>query len=421
MSDIGGTLSYGSSGSYFEEGLKIPPVKLLENGQSNEVVMDFIKSNVRSPAQVTGDIEAMLASTQVLESGVVRAMSGAGLTDLDTLGGEFQSRSENAMREALSSFPDGTYRGEARGSVFDEDFIVKVTIEVDGDEARVDFAGTSGESRYAVNCPYNYTYAFSAYALKCVLEPELPNNDGSFRPVHVTAPEGCLLNAVRPAAVEKRNRVGHLIPGAIFQAMSRATPRVMAQSGSAPITLDTFSHRKEGGGVSIHTISNNGGTGARPQGDGIQTAFPSNLSNTPVEITEASLPVRVHRKELLRDSEGAGRWRGGFGQVFEVENLGNAELTHSVLPTRSRYGAEGIDQGGDGSLHRVLLNGQEVELTVGRQTLVQGDVVRIEYPGGGGRGLPSTRDRETIQRDIYSGMLSPERAEKVYGYNKNNG
>jgi N-methylhydantoinase B len=251
-----------------------------------------------------------------------------GLETIDPLADEIIERSERAMRAAIAALPDGVYENAVFSDGYEEPVRLQVRIEKRGDEMLVDWAGSSPESKRGINVVLNYTHAYTTYALKCALAPEVPNNEGSFRPVKVTAPEYCILNAQHPAPVGARHIIGHFLPGAIFGALSKALPdRVMAE-GAANIWINQFSGRDEDNELWTYVWFSAGGTGARPNKDGISAvAFPSGISGVPAEVIESLSPVVMHRREYRADSGGAGEFRGGLGQVMEVSVRGDRAFT----------------------------------------------------------------------------------------------
>lgn len=417
MPDIGGTINYGATRSVFEEGIRIPMAKLAKAGELNQELMEIICTNVRVPDQVTGDLMSMLSANWVGAARLLELMEDEGIDDLTALAEEIHSRSEAAMREAIRTVPEGTYRGSAEGDALGRSFHFTLAVHVQGGGVHVDAEQVTEQM---MDCSFNsamcYTYAFTVYPLKCLLHPHVPNNEGCFRPFTVTAPPGSILNALPPAPVEKRNRVGHFLHAAIFEALAPVMPeRVMAASGSAPTTLENFSWLDEGGRPGAIIVSLSGGSGACPSKDGEVAMFPSNLTNTPVELLESIAPVMVEAKEMICDSGGPGRYRGGPGQRFRVRNVSGRPVSHSFVVNRLNHPAQGLLGGGAGSPNRVLLNGRPHPQPYGRWILEPDDVVAMEYPGGGGLHPPAERDRAKVLEDLENGLISPESAVRDYG------
>jgi N-methylhydantoinase B len=354
-------------------------------------------------------------------------MAEFSLDSIDPLGAEIIARSERAMREAIAKLPDGTYENVDYSDGYEEPVRMQVSIEKRGDELWVDWAGSSPESKYGINVVLNYTHAYTTYALKCALAPEVPNNEGSFRPVHVSAPEGCILNAQHPAPVGSRSIIGHFLPGVIFGALARAIPDQVMADGAANIWINQFTGEIDdsnraytsGSGATrtwTYVWFSAGGTGARPTKDGIgATAFPSGISGVPAEVIEQLSPIIMHRREFRRDSGGPGRHRGGVGQVMEVSVRGERPYTLAPLFDRTRYAADGYAGGKPGAFGRITTSRGE-ELTAKGEREFSPDVrVTLELPGGGGYFDPLTRDPEAVRQDVLDGLVSLEAAEREYG------
>src|SRR5215218_8971809 len=241
------------------------------------------------------------------------------LGDIESLSDEICSRSERAMREAIEALGDGVYENEAYTDGFDEPIRLAVSIRVDGDEMFVDFEGSSPQSERAIS-------------------PEVPNNDGSFQPVHVTAPEESILNALHPAPVGARHIVGHFLPGVIHGALAKVIPDKVLAQGADSLWNTQITGRNEGGEPFTYVFFSGGGMGAREDGDGLSaTAFPSGIRGVPAEVIESISPVVMHRRELRPGSEGPGRRRGGFGQEMEIGVRSDVPWVLSAMYDRTRF------------------------------------------------------------------------------------
>jgi len=263
---------------------------------------------------------------------------------------------------------------------------------------------------------YNHTFAYTVYPLKCMLTPSLPNNDGFIRLFEVIAPEGLIVNCRPPAAVGARQLVGHLLQGAVFEALAPILPdRVQADSGTPLWTL-VFRGTEAGQGRTFSTILFfNGGTGATMLRDGIScTSFPANISTTPVEVTENLAPLLFRTKRIAHDSGGPGRRRGGCGQVVEIESRWEGRVRVSLLTERTRIAPRGLLGGLPGRTGQVRRNGAPVAETKGLVELTKGDVIEIELPGGGGIGSPAERDGAALELDVKSGVVSERAARALY-------
>jgi len=322
--DIGGR-GFGPDGrEVFEEGLLIPITKFAERGQVQTLLIDLIRANVRTPDQTVGDIYSLAACNEAGDRRLQAMMVEFGIDDLQGLSDYIIDTSRKATHAAIAGVPDGRYHNRMQVDGYDDPVNMEVTLTVTGDQLLADFTGTSGPSGFGVNCPEVYTRAYACYGLKCSIAPEVPNNTGSLEPFVITAPEGCILAAKRPAPVSTRHVLGHLVPDVVLGALHQALPGVVPAEGASSLWNIQISARAsdpESGlpGAEI-LMFNSGGTGARPQVDGLSaTAFPSGVSTMSVEATEHVGPITVWRKDLREGSGGAGAQRGGLGQVIEIE------------------------------------------------------------------------------------------------------
>ena len=408
MADIGGCLS-ASPHEVYEEGLIIPPLKAAEGGRENETFFKMLEANVRVPRQVCSDVRALMTGCHVMERTLGEYLTEHGLTDLEAIGGIVLERSEAIMRKAIAeTIPDGVYTGETTVDGFGEPLTIRARLTVAGGRVAIDFAESSPQSRQGINCTYVYTHAWATYTMKCLAAPQLPNNDGTFEPIHVTAPEGSFLNPMFPAPVKMKPSSGHYVPIAILNALSDVVPRrMLAESGNKFLV---YIAGNAGGKPFSDLMFVMGGMGARATRDGLNCmSFPANSSNLPVEVMETALPLRVHRKALRPNSGGAGRFRGGLGQELELEAVASEPITiraeHGKLETAPR----GFRGGEDGAPGGVYLNGESIpdKLPV---ILRRGDRMRLVTPGSGGMYPPEQRCSIAIQRDIEEGLVTPEAA-----------
>jgi N-methylhydantoinase B len=405
MSDIGGRRRSPDNTDIYEEGLQIPILKLYEAGRPNDTLYEVIRRNVRVPDEVTGDIHAMVGSTEKMTHGLLRLLEEYGLDDVEPLAAEVIGRTEVAMRRAIAAVPDGRYHTVTMIDSFNSAAPLRIecTIVVDGETLSVDFAGSSPQNPSPLNSVLGYTRAYSTYALKCVLLPDVPNNEGNVLPIRIDAPEGSFLNPHYPAAVEARATVGHYTTSAVLNTLALALPeRVPAESG-IPLHGFTIRGRRQGRPFSSIFFFN-GGQGGRPDQDGLPTlSFPTNVSNTPVEVLERLLPIRIHDKSFLPGSGGRGQFRGGPGQRIEMEMLNPEGANVVLLSQRVKYPPVGRQGGADGRLERILFNGEPVE---GERpfAMAKGDRFVLELPGGGGFGPEADRDPALIARDRENGL-----------------
>lgn len=396
MPDMGGRRRAPDNKDIYEEGLQIPILKLYDAGQPNETLIEMICQNVRVPDEVMGDIHAMVGACEKMSSGLRGLLAEYSQADLASIAAEIIGRSEAAMRRAIAQIPDGEYSSVTPIDSFDADHPLEIhcTMTVRDDSLTLDFTGSSPQNESPLNSVLGYTSAYSIYALKCVLLPDVPNNEGNTLPFDVTAPEGCFLNPRYPAAVEARATVGHYSTSAVFNTLAHALPeRVPAESG---IPLHGFAVRgQRRGRTTAGIFFFNGGLGARPDADGISTlSFPTNVSNTPIEVLERTFPLRFHEKSLLSGSGGAGRYRGGLGQRVVMETLGDAPVNLVLLSQRLNFPAVGRQGGHHGSAERLFLNGEPVQGTV-PFNVRGGNVFTLELPGGGGFGDADRRPTDS--------------------------
>jgi N-methylhydantoinase B len=412
--DIGGRGLSADASEVYEEGLYIPITKLYEQGRPNEELFRLLAANVRAPYEVIGDVHAQVAGNQVGTDRLLEYLEEFGLRDLEELGAEILSRSELAARQAISVLPDGDYRKTIQTDGLDEPITIACRVMVRGDRVAVDYEGSSAQVARGMNVVLNYTAAYTSYALKCAIWPEVPHNDGSFQPLTVTAPEGSVLNPVWPAAVAARHIVGHFLPHAVFGALAPViSDRVLAE-GAGNIWLTTV--RGAGRNRFITVFFAAGGTGARPTKDGLSTtSFPSGIATTPVEVIETTSPLIVRRKELRRDSGGPGRLRGGLGQSIEIEVPTGEPFIVSSLSDRMRFAAQGYaggKPGAHGGFRTSLGTRPNPKLSL---TLPAGTRFTLDLPGGGGFFDPNDRDPEAVGQDVAEGLVSPRSAERDYG------
>jgi N-methylhydantoinase B len=324
--------------------------------------------------------------------------------------------SEDALRKEIRKLPAGTYTAEVEADGWDTPVRIRVAITIGRDRIHIDYAGSSPQSRYGINEVYNHTFAYSVYPLKCMLTPSIPNNDGFVRLFEVNAPVGLIVNCRPPAAVGARQLTGHLLQGAIFEAMAPVVPtRVQADSGTPLWTL-VFRGLNGGHGESFSAILFfKGGTGAMRRRDGSHcTSFPTNIACSPTEIVESLAPLLVRGKRIAQDSGGPGTFMGGCGQVVEIESRWPGPMRVSLLTERTRAPARGLLGGQPGGLGFVKKNGVAVAETKGMVELSKGDVLELGLPGGGGVGPPEHRNPQALARDVRYGYVSPEASRTLY-------
>lgn len=404
--DIGGSQYSALSREIFEEGLRIPICRYARGSERDPLVRDFIAANVRVPDKVLGDLEGMVACCQTAADQTSRLAADFGPLRFAKIQNEIITRSEQALRAAVAGAPDGRYCSTVSTSGFGESLEIHCALTIDGETIEVDYAGTVDAQRLGINVPYCYAYAHTVYPLMCVLGSGTPNNHGSLRPFSVQAPEGSVLNPAYPAPVSARHLTGQFLSAAVLLAMAQALPdRVIAESG-VPRPQLVFAGQTADGRRFVEHIFLSSGMGAGALGDGPNAlCYPTNTSSTPVEIMEALTPLVVERKELLPDSGGAGRWRGGTGQRFVVRNNGDQTIRLSILADMTHRGAAGLFGGGAGAPARFSIDGRTVDDKAVVDLAPQA-VLTVEAAGGGGYGPPEEREAGQTARDIRLGYAS---------------
>lgn len=418
LPDIGGAGWAGDCRELVEEGLRLMPVKFIEQGRENTYVTQLIRHNVRAPDQVIGDIYAQVSAQRVCAEGVRQFLEDTGMEDLVALSAELRQRAENAMRTAIEALPDGSWTSSIRADGFDQDeTFIQCRLTVRGSALEIDFEGTSPQINRGINSVLKYTTAYANYPIKCALDPESPRNEGSFQPITVKAPRGSILNPVFPAPVAARQLTGHLLTGAIYGCLAQIVPElVVAESGSAPTLRTVFGGQTRDGRSFNQVLFASGGLGASGRMDGYAcTAFPSNTGAGSIEVLESVSPLLVRHKELAQDSGGAGRYRGGLGQDVVLDILSDGPVNISLLSDRHRYPPLGLLGGRPGSKSIVALSDGTRLHPKSRGVLKPGERLHIHFPGGGGYGPPAERDPAAIRRDIAFGYVSPKAAEQDYG------
>ena len=421
--DIGGLGVSAEGRQIYHEGLYIPLMYLAREGRMNEDLLGIVRANVREPVQVVGDIYALVACNETGGNRLREMMREFKLADLDHLGEEIISRSRRAMADIIAKLPQGAWTARMTIDGFEAPVTLVATLTIAGDRVTVDYTGTSGLSRYAINCPMCYTEAYTSFGVKAALAPWIPNNTGTLDAVIVTAPENTILNAPHPAAVYARSVMGHMLPDVVYGCLDQALPDTVPAEGTSSLwNLSLLAGHgltgMEGSAVRAFNVTtfHSGGAGARPRQDGLSaTPFPSGVRNVPIEITEAITPLVVWRKELRRGSGGPGRQRGGLGQRMEIANREGAAFGIQARFERGVYPARGRSGGEAGAKGRLSLATGASLAIKGLQIIPAGDRLIVEMPGGGGYGDPFARDPALVARDVRYGLIEPAQAEAEYG------
>ncbi len=412
--DVGG-LGMGPEGrSVFEEGLYIPIVKCFEAGRPNATFFDFLRAGTRLPVELEGDVYSLCACNDAGARRLTLMLEEFGLDGIDALAGFILDSSRRATLAEIAKLPPGRYASEIWSDGYEAPVRLAAAMQVAHDNITVDFEGTSGLSGRGINVPAAYTRAYASFGIKCVVAPAIPNNTASLEPFRMRIPEGCILNAPRPRAVAVRHVIGQLLPDLMMGCLHQAVPsRVTAEGSSClwnpPLRGGPIVSGPNAPLADFEVITfNSGGTGARPGQDGLDgTAFPSGVRTMPVEATENVAPVVFWRKELRPGSGGAGRARGGLGQVMEIGAKGDAEFACNAVFDRVAHAPKGRDGGEDGAPGRVYLKSGAALRAKGYQVIPAGDRLILELPGGGGMGPPGERDPALVARDARDGLTVP--------------
>ena len=421
--DIGGRGFGADAHSVYEEGLYIPIMKFAAEGKVDETLVRIIRGNVRDPNQLVGDIYALTTCNEIGHRRLIDMMVEFDLKNLDGIAAFILDNSRRATLERIATLPHTSADGEMTVDGFDKPITLRVKVTVHKDRIVSDFTGTSGVDRKGINCPLVYAKAYACYALKVAIAPEIPDNAASLAPFEIIAPEGTIVNAVHPAPVALRHIVGHFVPDTVYDAFDKIVPGLVPAEGAGclcnfqvslrsrtdvPVPADTL--RSE-----VLTF-NSGGSGARPEFDGLNaTAFPSGVMTMPVEATEHVGPVIIWRKELRPDSGGAGQYRGGLGQYMEVGARTGHEFDIQAMFDRIEHPARGRRGGSEGAATTIMRDDGVPMKGKGKQFVPHGCKVMMAFPGGAGYGSVSDRDLTLVRRDLARGYISERTAAKDYG------
>jgi N-methylhydantoinase B len=426
LPDIGGAGLSVTNTSLYQEGLILPVCKLHEAGRAVPLLRELITANVRTPDLVFGDIGAGIAGGALAARRVSEFLDEAGFDDLQALADGIIQRSEAAMRAAIADIPDGRYAHRIEVETVDDRVALACTVAVTGDTMCIDFEGTGPMAHHAVNVPACYTEAFARYAIKCMTVPGIPNNLGMLQPIAVRIPEGCILDAQRPAATGGRHTVGWFIVPLLHGALAQAIPqRVQADAGMASLFIglvdkvnahaaEAMTHSGTRQTISVQYFLA-GGLGGMQGLDGrATTPSPTNNAVVATEIWEAETGVRVEHRRLLPDSGGPGTFRGGLGQEAALTNTSSQPVTLFLFGLRTEIPAQGLLGGRSGSPRRYHVNGQSIP-PKGRLDLQPGQTLTITEAGGGGWGDPRHRDPARVHEDVQRGFVTPAAALRDYG------
>jgi N-methylhydantoinase B len=403
----------------YQEGLRIPPIRLQRAGETQQDVLDLILLNCQVPNERQADLRAQIAGNRF---GVQRFQAMCERYSMPLLNRAFDELldyAERRMRAGIATIPDGVYKFEDQFECdeLEEILTFRVRIEVKGDEIELDFSNNPPQVRAGLNMVETALLATVYYAVKTVTDPDAPPNAGLFRPITVKAEPGSILNAVSPAAVNGRTNTCQRVVDVVHGALAQAVPDRIIAACNGAVTSSTFSGvNPRTGNFYVYLETLGGGFGARATKDGLDgvQVHITNTSNLPVEGLESEYPLRVERYELERDSGGCGTWRGGMGFRRQIRSL-HDECRVSMRGTRVRSAPWGLFGGQDGGSYRVEPDDGVAPFKLSAGLLMKGQSIAIVTPGSGGYGPPVERDPDLVRQDLREDRISVEVARDVYG------
>ena len=421
--DVGGRGFGADAASVYEEGIYIPIMKFANRGTVDDTLVRIIRGNVREPDQLIGDLYALATCNEIGHRRLVDMMQEFALDDLAGIATFILERSRAATLERIAALPRTSATGEMVIDGFDTPITLRVKLTIEKDRIISDFTGTSGVDKKGINCPLVYAKAYACYALKVAIAPEIPNNAASLAPFEIFAPENTIVNAVHPAPVALRHIVGHFVPDVVFNAFDQIVPGLVPAEGAGCLCNFQVSLRPRtdapapDSAVRSEVLTfNSGGSGARPNHDGLNaTAFPSGVMTMPVEATEHAGPVIIWRKELRPDSGGAGKQRGGLGQYMEIGAREGHEFDMQAMFDSVDHPALGRRGGAAGAPTTIARADGTPMRGKGKQFVPHGGRVQMAFPGGAGYGAPSERPKTQVKRDLAHGYISAQTAQDDYG------
>ena len=424
--DIGGRApgSIAMTTDIFQEGVIIPGVKFVKGGEIEKEMLKWFTANVRGKKESAGDLRAQVASNKLGARRIVELLDKYGVEVVNAAIEQLHKYTECRVRHEFARFPEGIFEGDAYvddDGITDQPICIKAKVVIKKGDMTVDLSDSDRQRRGPMNCTFAQTYSSAAFPIRALLPPDLPMNDGFYRMVKVIAPKGTVVNCTYPSAVVGGWEVGQKTVEAVLRAFSKALPdRVPAE------TKKTILHIAFGGvdprsqEYYVFLETNGGGFGARPTKDGVDAVQPAlqNAENSPIEELEVGYPVQIVRYELIPDSEGAGKFRGGLGLRRDYR-FRDHEANVTILADTAKFPARGIFGGRDGRTARYLLNpcGKNFRDVGSKSTFYAGptDIVSMQTPGGGGCGDPREREPTAVLDDVRCGKTSLDRAREVYG------
>ena len=410
LTDIGGLGVGPDATDIHMEGLYIPMLKLADKGVMNKTLLKLIGQNTRQPVETEGDVYSLAACNDIGCKRLVEMMKEFKIDDLKKLSDFIYDKSLSAVENEIKKIPNGVYKNSMMIDGFEKDIKLEAKLKVSDNFISVDYTGTSDKSKFGINVPLSYTKAYTCFGLSCLVSAEIPNNAGSLKPFEIDAPIGSILNAPYPAAVCARHIIGQMLPDVVFGCLEKAIPEKVPAEGASCLWNITFRGKTDRGpnnnSLFAVTAVVNGGTGARPNKDGLSaTAYPSGVRGTPVEINEAVAPLLFLKKEYNPGSGGKGKFNGGLGQVIEIKSAIDEDMDLLASFDRIKFSARGRSHGENGNAGQVSIKNKRKLNGKGTQVIKAGEILQIFTPGGGGLGDYSDRDKELIETDIENELI----------------
>ena len=410
LTDIGGLGVGPDATDIHMEGLYIPMLKLADRGVMNKTLLKLVSQNTRQPVETEGDVYSLAACNDIGCKRLVEMMNEFEINDLKNLSDFIYDKSLSAVENEIKKIPNGVYENSMMIDGFEKDIKLEAKLTVSDKSISVDYKGTSDKSKFGINVPLSYTKAYTCFGLSCLVSAEIPNNAGSLKPFEIDAPLGSILNAPYPAAVCARHIIGQMLPDVVFGCLEKAIPDKVPAEGASCLWNITFRGKTDRGAnnnsLFAVTAVVNGGTGARPNKDGLSaTAYPSGVRGTPVEINEAVAPLLFLKKEYNPGSGGKGKYNGGLGQVIEIKSAIDEDMDLLASFDRIKFPARGRLNGGNGKPGQVSIKGKGKLNGKGTQVIKAGDILQIYTPGGAGLGDYSERDQVLLDKDLENEFL----------------
>ena len=410
LTDIGGLGVGPDATDIHMEGLYIPMLKLADKGVMNKTLLKLVSQNTRQPVETEGDVYSLAACNDIGCTRLVEMMKEFEIDDLNYLSDFIYDKSISAVENEIKKIPNGEYKNSMMIDGFEKDIKLEAKLTVSDNSITVDYTGTSDKSKFGINVPLSYTKAYTCFGLSCLVSAEVPNNAGSLKPFEIDAPLGSILNAPYPAAVCARHIIGQMLPDVVFGCLEKAIPEKVPAEGASCLWNITFRGKTDRGAnnnsLFAVTAVVNGGTGARPNKDGLSaTAYPSGVKGTPVEINEAVAPLLFLKKEYNPGSGGKGKYNGGLGQVIEIKSAIDEDMDLLASFDRIKFPARGRLNGSNGKPGQVSIKGKGKLNGKGTQLIKAGDILQIYTPGGAGLGDYSEREQSLLDKDLENEFL----------------